>query len=98
MLKDVNDRDEDARNLAKLLRDIPCKINIIPFNSWPGSGYECSTEERVASFARILENAGYDAPVRRPRGRDILAACGQLKSASQRTRVTVKTGDGKQAE
>lgn len=98
MLKDVNDRDEDARNLAKLLRDIPCKINIIPFNSWPGSGYECSTDERVASFARILENAGYDAPVRRPRGRDILAACGQLKSASQRPRVTVKTGDGKQAE
>lgn len=84
MLKDVNDSDDDARNLAALLKDIPSKINIIPFNSWPGSGYECSTDERVSSFARILEKAGYDAPVRRPRGRDILAACGQLKSASKR--------------
>jgi 23S rRNA (adenine2503-C2)-methyltransferase len=87
MLKDVNDRDEDARNLVKLLRDIPCKINIIPFNPWPGSGYECSDEARIADFARILENAGYDAPVRRPRGRDILAACGQLKSASVRLKT-----------
>jgi len=82
---------------VKLLRDIPCKINIIPFNSWPGSGYECSEESRIETFARILENAGYDAPVRKPRGRDILAACGQLKSASQRAKVTVKTGDGDRA-
>jgi len=88
MLKDVNDSDEIARELAALLEGIPCKINLIPFNSWPGSGYECSTEERVNSFARILERAGYDAPVRRPRGRDILAACGQLKSASQREKKT----------
>ncbi len=97
MLKDVNDTDDDARKLAALLQDIPCKVNIIPFNAWPGSGYECSTEERIASFARILEAAGYDAPVRKPRGRDILAACGQLKSASQRVKVTAKAGDGEQA-
>ncbi|HYD17968.1 MAG TPA: 23S rRNA (adenine(2503)-C(2))-methyltransferase RlmN, partial [Patescibacteria group bacterium] len=97
MLKDVNDSDENARALTGLLRGIPSKINIIPFNSWPGSGYECSTPERIDSFARILEEAGYDAPVRRPRGRDILAACGQLKSASQRAKVTApvlpKTAD-----
>jgi len=86
MLKDVNDTDEDARQLTKILAGIPCKINIIPFNIWPGSGFECSTEERISAFARILENAGYDAPVRKPRGRDILAACGQLKSASLRIR------------
>lgn len=84
MLKDVNDSDETARQLAYLLRGIPCKVNLIPFNAWPGSGYECSTSERIDSFAHILEDAGYDAPIRRPRGRDILAACGQLKSESQR--------------
>jgi 23S rRNA (adenine2503-C2)-methyltransferase len=86
MLKDVNDTDEDARQLAKILEGIPCKVNIIPFNPWADSGFECSTEARVGAFARILEKAGYDAPVRRPRGRDILAACGQLKSASLRVR------------
>ncbi|MBI1216855.1 MAG: 23S rRNA (adenine(2503)-C(2))-methyltransferase RlmN [Alphaproteobacteria bacterium] len=86
MLKDVNDSDDQARALAKLLRGIPCKVNIIPFNIWPGSGYECSAPDRIDSFARILEQAGYDAPVRRPRGRDILAACGQLKSASVRAK------------
>lgn len=87
MLKDVNDRDEDARALVKLLRDLPCKLNLIPFNPWPGSGYECSDDARIEKFAAILENAGYDAPVRRPRGRDILAACGQLKSASKRIKI-----------
>ncbi len=86
MLRDVNDTDEDARNLAKLLRGIPAKINLIPFNVWPGSGFDCSTQERIAGFAAILERAGYDAPVRKPRGRDILAACGQLKSESLRQR------------
>ncbi len=88
MLKDVNDSDEMARQLAELLLDIPCKINLIPFNAWEGSGYECSTSERIESFARILTDIGYDAPIRRPRGRDILAACGQLKSESQRGRKT----------
>jgi 23S rRNA (adenine2503-C2)-methyltransferase len=87
MLKDVNDSDEQAKALAKLLEGIPCKVNLIPFNPWAGSGFETSTEERVEKFARILEKAGYDAPVRRPRGRDILAACGQLKSASVKLKV-----------
>ncbi len=90
MLKDVNDSDDQARELAELLDGIPCKINLIPFNPWTGSGYETSTDERVNKFARILENAGYDAPVRRPRGRDILAACGQLKSESVRVRKTAE--------
>ena len=84
MLKDVNDGDDDAYALAALLQGIPCKINLIPFNVWPGAEYECSSGNRISAFARILEDSGYDAPVRRPRGRDILAACGQLKSASQR--------------
>ncbi|HEY8190305.1 MAG TPA: 23S rRNA (adenine(2503)-C(2))-methyltransferase RlmN [Micavibrio sp.] len=86
MLKGVNDSDEIARQLADLLLDIPCKVNLIPFNGWEGSGYECSTSERIESFARILTDIGYDAPIRRPRGRDILAACGQLKSESQRAK------------
>jgi 23S rRNA (adenine2503-C2)-methyltransferase len=84
MLDNVNDSDDCARELTKLLIDIPCKINLIPFNAWEGSGFQCSQMSRIESFAAILEKAGYDAPIRRPRGRDILAACGQLKSASQR--------------
>jgi 23S rRNA (adenine2503-C2)-methyltransferase len=84
MLKDVNDGDDDARRLVALLQDLPAKINLIPFNVWPGSDFECSAKSRIESFAAILEAAGYAAPVRRPRGRDILAACGQLKSASAR--------------
>jgi 23S rRNA (adenine2503-C2)-methyltransferase len=84
----VNDTDALARELANILDGIPAKINLIPFNPWAGSGYETSTDERVGAFARILEKAGYDAPVRRPRGRDILAACGQLKSASVKIRKT----------
>lgn len=86
MLDGVNDSDENARQLAQILRDIPCKINLIPFNAWEGSGFTCSPMNRIEAFARILERAGYDAPIRRPRGRDILAACGQLKSASERQR------------
>jgi 23S rRNA (adenine2503-C2)-methyltransferase len=88
MLKDINDSDGEAERLTEILRDIPCKINIIPFNGWEGSGFECSSNARIDTFARILEAAGYDAPVRRPRGRDILAACGQLKSASVRMKKT----------
>ncbi len=88
MLKGVNDSDATARELVKILHGIPCKVNIIPFNSWPGSGYECSDAARIDAFARILEDAGLEAPVRRARGADILAACGQLKSESQRTRKT----------
>ncbi len=86
MLDGVNDSDELAYELAALVRDIPCKINLIPFNGWDKSGYVCSPMERIESFAAILEREGYDAPIRRPRGRDILAACGQLKSESQRVR------------
>jgi len=84
MLDGINDQGEHAREMAQLLRGLECKINLIPFNAWEGSGYQCSPMERIEAFARVLEKAGYDAPIRRPRGRDILAACGQLKSESQR--------------
>jgi 23S rRNA (adenine2503-C2)-methyltransferase len=84
MLKDINDSDADARALVKLIRGIPAKINLIPFNPWPGSIYECSTKERIAKFADILNNSGYASPVRKTRGQDILAACGQLRSESMR--------------
>ncbi|OAO02999.1 23S rRNA (adenine(2503)-C(2))-methyltransferase RlmN [Parasphingorhabdus sp.] len=86
MLKDKNDSDQDARELVDLLRqyDLPAKVNLIPFNPWPGSDYECSTPERIKSFSKIIFNAGISAPVRTPRGRDIMAACGQLKSASEK--------------
>lgn len=93
MLDGVNDSDDQARELARLLIDIPCKINLIPFNAWEGSGFTCSPMTRIESFARILEQAGYDAPIRRPRGRDILAACGQLKSESVRARKTREDHD-----
>ncbi len=83
MLKDVNDSDEDARNMIALLRDLPVKINLIPFNPWPGSPYICSSNNRIHAFKRILEAAGLAAPIRTTRGEDILAACGQLKSESQ---------------
>lgn len=86
MLKDVNDTDDDAHRLAKLLRGVHAKINLIPFNAWPGSGYECSSNNRMHAFSKILTEAGYDSPIRKPRGRDILAACGQLKSASERAK------------
>ncbi|MGQ7793064.1 23S rRNA (adenine(2503)-C(2))-methyltransferase RlmN [Faunimonas sp. B44] len=86
MLKDVNDGLADARELVRLLKGIPAKINLIPFNPWPGSPYECSDWERIETFADVVNRAGYASPIRTPRGRDILAACGQLKSASERMR------------
>lgn len=90
MLKDINDSNKDARELVKLLRGIPAKINLIPFNPWPGSDYECSDWDRIEAFADIINNAGYASPVRTPRGRDILAACGQLKSESEKERASVR--------
>ena len=84
MLKDVNDSLGEAKALVKLLAGIPAKINLIPFNPWPGSRYECSDWEQIEKFSEIIFNAGYASPVRTPRGRDILAACGQLKSASEK--------------
>jgi len=84
MLKGVNDSLTDAKALVKLLKGIPAKINLIPFNPWPGTKYECSDWERIEKFSEIIFNAGYASPVRTPRGRDILAACGQLKSASEK--------------
>ena len=82
MLHEVNDSDAEARELVRLLRSIPAKINLIPFNFWPGSKFTCSTTDRIKKFAQIIEEAGYIAPVRTPRGDDILAACGQLRSDS----------------
>ncbi len=87
MLKDVNDSPADAKALVKLLAGIPAKINLIPFNPWPGSRYECSDWETIERFADIVNKAGYASPVRTPRGRDILAACGQLKSESVKLRA-----------
>jgi 23S rRNA (adenine2503-C2)-methyltransferase len=84
MLKGVNDSDADARELVRLLRGIPAKINLIPFNPWPGTRYECSSWERIERFSEIVFRAGYASPVRTPRGRDILAACGQLKSETEK--------------
>ncbi|MGC9370681.1 MAG: 23S rRNA (adenine(2503)-C(2))-methyltransferase RlmN [Paracoccaceae bacterium] len=86
MLKDVNDSDEDARRLVKLISGIPAKINLIPFNEWPGAPYERSDWERIEAFADIVYKAGYASPIRTPRGEDIMAACGQLKSATERAR------------
>jgi 23S rRNA (adenine2503-C2)-methyltransferase len=86
MLKGVNDSPAEARELVRLLSGMPAKVNLIPFNPWPGAPYECSTEAAIATFSDIVFAAGYSAPVRTPRGRDILAACGQLKSASLRRR------------
>lgn len=84
MLKGVNDSDADARALIKLLRPIPSKINLIPFNAWPGSSFECSDADRIERFGDMLNAAGFVSPIRKTRGSDILAACGQLKSASLR--------------
>ena len=88
MLKGVNDSPADARALIRLIRGIPAKLNLIPFNPWPGAPYECSPPEAIDRFAAIVMEAGYPSPVRSPRGRDIMAACGQLKSASERLRRT----------
>jgi 23S rRNA (adenine2503-C2)-methyltransferase len=86
MLRDKNDSDADARELVRLIRHykLPAKVNLIPFNPWPGAAYECSTPERIRAFSGIIFNAGISAPVRTPRGRDIDAACGQLKTSSER--------------
>ncbi|UJW76701.1 23S rRNA (adenine(2503)-C(2))-methyltransferase RlmN [Rhizobium sp. SL42] len=88
MLKDVNDSLEDAKGLIKLLKGVPAKINLIPFNPWPGTNYQCSDWEQIEKFADFINAAGYASPIRTPRGRDILAACGQLKSESERMRKT----------
>jgi 23S rRNA (adenine2503-C2)-methyltransferase len=87
MLKEVNDSIEDAKALVRLLKGIPAKINLIPFNPWPGTKYECSDWEQIEKFSEVVFNAGYASPVRTPRGRDILAACGQLKSATEKLSV-----------
>ena len=84
MLRGVNDSLDDARLLVKLLKGIPAKINLIPFNPWPGTAYECSDWDRIEKFSEYIFNAGYSSPVRTPRGRDILAACGQLKSETEK--------------
>ncbi|MBB3934024.1 23S rRNA m(2)A-2503 methyltransferase [Aureimonas phyllosphaerae] len=89
MLKGVNDSLDDARELVRLLKGIPAKINLIPFNPWPGSPYECSDWDQIERFADLVNQAGYASPIRTPRGRDIFAACGQLKSESER----MKRGD-----
>ncbi len=88
MLKGVNDSDAEARELVRLLAGIPAKINLIPFNPWPGAPYECSSWSRIEGFAAIVNKAGYASPVRTPRGRDIDAACGQLRSASIKKRAS----------
>ncbi|WP_246068855.1 23S rRNA (adenine(2503)-C(2))-methyltransferase RlmN [Ferrovibrio terrae] len=82
MLKGVNDTPADAKELVRLLKGVPAKVNLIPFNAWPGAPYECSSDEAIRKFSDIVFNAGYSSPVRTPRGRDIMAACGQLKSDS----------------
>ncbi|MEM9971322.1 MAG: 23S rRNA (adenine(2503)-C(2))-methyltransferase RlmN, partial [Pseudomonadota bacterium] len=86
MLKDVNDTDEDARRLIELIRGIPAKINLIPFNEWPGAPYQRSDWDRIEAFADIIHKAGYASPIRTPRGEDIMAACGQLKSETERAK------------
>jgi len=88
MLRGVNDSEGEARELVRLLRGMPAKVNLIPFNPWPGSPYETSRPEQVRRFAEIVNAAGYSSPIRRPRGSDILAACGQLKTDSERKRAT----------
>ena len=90
MLKDVNDQPWHAKQLIKLLKGIPAKVNLIPFNPWPNSEYECSDWETIETFADIVNRAGYASPIRTPRGRDILAACGQLKSESEKMRASEK--------
>ncbi len=98
MLKGVNDSPADARALVKLIKGIPAKVNLIPFNAWPGAPYECATPDAIRAFAAIVNDAGYSSPVRTPRGQDIMAACGQLKSdsvrrsKSRRAAATAPTG------
>ena len=90
MLKGINDSPADAKALVQLVQGIPAKINLIPFNPWPGSPYECSDWATIERFAAILNRGGYASPIRTPRGRDILAACGQLKSESEKVRASVR--------
>jgi 23S rRNA (adenine2503-C2)-methyltransferase len=90
MLKDINDSDADAHRLVDLIKGIPAKVNLIPFNPWPGAPYKRSTNNRIHAFSEIIYQAGYASPVRRPRGEDIFAACGQLKSATERERKSKK--------
>ncbi|MCC4298956.1 23S rRNA (adenine(2503)-C(2))-methyltransferase RlmN [Aurantimonas coralicida] len=90
MLKDVNDSMADAKELVRILRGIPAKINLIPFNPWPGSAYECSDWDQIERFADYVNQAGYASPIRTPRGRDIFAACGQLKSESERMKKSAR--------
>jgi len=98
MLKGVNDSLADARELVRAIRGIPAKINLIPFNPWPGAPYECSDWEQIEKFAEIVNRAGYASPVRTPRGRDIMAACGQLKSESVKLRASERAAAEKLAE
>ena len=90
MLKNINDKPEDARELVRLLKGIPAKINLIPFNPWPSAPYECSDWSTIEQFSDIVFNAGYASPVRTPRGRDIYAACGQLKSETEKLRARIR--------
>jgi 23S rRNA (adenine2503-C2)-methyltransferase len=98
MLKGVNDSLADARELVRVIRGIPAKINLIPFNPWPGAPYECSDWEQIEKFAEIVNRAGYASPVRTPRGRDIMAACGQLKSESLKQRASERIAEMRSAE
>jgi 23S rRNA (adenine2503-C2)-methyltransferase len=98
MLKGVNDTLADAKGLVKLVSGIPAKINLIPFNAWPGAPYECSPWDRIEKFAEVVNRAGYASPVRTPRGRDIMAACGQLKSASVKERASSRMAALRSAE
>jgi 23S rRNA (adenine2503-C2)-methyltransferase len=90
MLKGVNDSPAEAGALVRLLAGVPAKINLIPFNPWPGSPYECSDPATIEAFAQIVNRAGYASPVRTPRGRDILAACGQLRTESAKLRASAR--------
>jgi 23S rRNA (adenine2503-C2)-methyltransferase len=94
MLKGVNDSPAEARALVQLLKGIPAKVNLIPFNPWPGTDYVCSDWRTIEAFAAILNRAGYASPIRTPRGRDILAACGQLKSESEKLRASARRAAG----
>ena len=98
MLKGINDSIAEARELVRLLAKIPAKINLIPFNPWPGTGYECSEWAQIERFADVVNRAGYASPIRTPRGRDIMAACGQLKSASEKLRASALREAGEAAE
>ncbi len=94
MLKGVNDTPAEARALVRLLAGIPAKINLIPFNPWPGAPYDCSDWTTIEAFAAVLNRAGYASPIRTPRGRDILAACGQLRTESLKVRASARRAAG----